>query len=298
MTAAAGPLAEAGQLLSYPFMRHALVAGAAAALLGGTAGWFMVLRRQTFAGHTLALVAFPGAAAATWLGLPVAVGYFGSCTLAALLIAAAPAAAAGARSQESALIGSVQVLLLAGGYLLTTLYRGFLGGLESLLFGSFLGISAGRAATVVAVAGGALLLLAVIGRPLLFASVDPDVAAAGGVPVRTLSLLLLLLLGLAAAEISQITGALLVFALLVMPAATAQQLTSRPGRGLALAAGLGVAIIWASLVLAYLWPYPVGFFATSIGLAGYLAGRARARRGRRAARTAVAPAVPLTGVLR
>jgi zinc/manganese transport system permease protein len=199
------------------------------------------------------------------------VGYFGACVLAALAIGLLPPTVGGSgRSEESAVIGTVQAFLLAAGFLFVSLYRGFLGGIDALLFGSFLGISAGRVVVVAAVSVGCLLALGLIGRPLLFASVDPGVAAARGIPVRLLSALMLLVLGLAAAEISQITGALLVFALLVMPAAAAQQLTARPGPGLALAAGLGVAIVWLSLVIAYYAPYPVGFFTTSVGLVVYL----------------------------
>ncbi|HEV7208783.1 MAG TPA: metal ABC transporter permease [Mycobacteriales bacterium] len=264
-------LADLREILGFSFMVHAFLAGAAAAVLGGAVGWFMVLRRQAFAGHTLAVVSFPGAAAAGWLGLPLAVGYFGACVLAALAIGLLPPTVGGSgRSEESAVIGTVQAFLLAAGFLFVSLYRGFLGGIDALLFGSFLGISAGRVVVVAAVSVGCLLALGLIGRPLLFASVDPGVAAARGIPVRLLSALMLLVLGLAAAEISQITGALLVFALLVMPAAAAQQLTARPGPGLALAAGLGVAIVWLSLVIAYYAPYPVGFFTTSVGLVVYL----------------------------
>ncbi len=280
-------LADLREILGFPFMVHALLAGTAAAILGGSVGWFMVLRRQTFAGHTLAVVSFPGAAAAGWLGLPLAAGYFGSCVLAALVIGLLPpGVGARGRSEESAVIGTVQALMLAAGFLFVSLYHGFLGGIAALLFGSFLGISAAQVLVVAAVTVGCLLALALVGRPLLFASVDPGVAAARGIPVRPLSVLLLVILGLAAAQISQITGALLVFALLVMPAAAAGQLTARSGLGLVLAVGIGVATVWLSLLIAYYAPYPVGFFTTSVGLVGYLLSVAvrRSRDGRMAVR--------------
>jgi zinc/manganese transport system permease protein len=117
-------------------------------------------------------------------------------------------------------------------------------------------------------------VLAVIGRPLLFASIDPDVAAANRVPVRALSVAFLVLLGLAAAEASQITGTLLVFALLVMPAATAQVLTARPAASLALTVLIGLGITWTGLAVAYYSPYPIGFFVTTFGFAAYVLAQA------------------------
>jgi zinc/manganese transport system permease protein len=116
----------------------------------------------------------------------------------------------------------------------------------------------------------ALSCLAVIGRPLAFASVDPEVALARNVPVRALSVAFLVLLGAATAEVSQITGTLLVFALLVMPAATAQALTPRPVRALILTVLIGLIVTWLGLSLAFYTPFPVGFLVTSVAFAGYL----------------------------
>jgi zinc/manganese transport system permease protein len=117
---------------------------------------------------------------------------------------------------------------------------------------------------------------------LFFATVDPDVAAARGVPVRLLGALFLVLLGCAAAEVSQITGALLVFALLVMPAATAQQLTARPMASFWLTILIGLLTAWLGLAAAYYSVYPVGFFITSLGFAVYVLAAA-ARHGLRLA---------------
>ena len=167
----------------------------------------------------------------------------------------------------------MQAFALGLGFLFVGLYHGLLNGLDALLFGTFLGITDGQAYTLVGVAACALFLLAVAGRPLLFASVDGDVARAAGVPVRALSLGFLLLLGLAVAATSQITGALLVFALLVAPAATAQQLTARPFTGLALSVGIGLAVTWLGLALAYFSIYPAGFFITSLAFAAYVLAR-------------------------
>jgi zinc/manganese transport system permease protein len=262
------------QLTTFPFMVQALEAGAIVAVMAGAIGWFMVLRRQTFAGHTLSVIAFPGAAGATLAGLPIALGYFGACGLGA---AALSLLGRGGRDSgiggESATIGTIQAFGLGLGFLFVGLYGGQLVGLESLLFGTFLGITAGQVQTLLWVALGALAVLAVVGRPLLFASVDEGVARAAGVPTRLLDLGFLLLLGAAVAATAQITGALLVFALLVTPAATAQQLTARPGPGLALSVGLALAVTWLGLAVAYFSPYPVGFWVTSISFGLYVAVR-------------------------
>ncbi|TFE27749.1 metal ABC transporter permease [Frankia sp. B2] len=263
------------QMFAYPFMVNAFRAGTIVALTAGATGWFMVLRRQAFAGHTLAVAGFPGAAGAIWLGLGATYGYFAFCLTAALIIAAIPGAggAAAGRAAESATIGTVQAFALACGFLFVSLYKGFLGGVNTLLFGSFLGITDDMVLTLTAVAVAVLAVLALIGRPLLFASLDPAVAAAAGVPVRGLSVAFLIMLGSTAAEVSQITGTLLVFTLLVIPAATAQVLTTRPALSLTLTVLLGLLVTWAGLTVAYYSPYPIGFFITSFSFGLYLLAR-------------------------
>jgi zinc/manganese transport system permease protein len=276
------PITDLRELFTYPFMVNALEAGTIVAIMAGVTGWFMVLRRQTFAGHTLSVIAFPGAAAASLAGLPLAVGYFGFCGLGALALAGI----AGSRrslSAESAAIGSLQALALALGFLFVSLYHGVLNGVDSLLFGTFLGITRGQVAVLLVVAAVAVGLVTIAARPLFFASVDAEVARAGGVPVRLLGFGFLLVLGLSVAETSQITGALLVFALLVTPAATAHQLTPRPLLGIALSVALALAVTWLGLALAYFSIYPVGFYVTSLSFGIYVLVRVgRALRSRRA----------------
>jgi zinc/manganese transport system permease protein len=267
------PAADLRSLLEFHFMANALEAGTAVAVMAGAIGWFMVLRRQTFAGHTLSLIAFPGAAAAALIGIPLAFGYFGACGAGALVLAGVAADRTGSHSRESAATGTVQAFALGLGFLFVGLYHGLLNGIDALLFGTFLGISDSQVETLVVVAVIAIGLLAVGGRPLLFASVDGDVARAAGVPVRALSTGFLVLLGLTVAATSQITGALLVFALLVTPAAAAQQLTVRPLRGLLLTIGIGLLVTWLGLALAYFSIYPVGFYVTSLAFAAYLTAR-------------------------
>jgi zinc/manganese transport system permease protein len=273
--ASAGPswdiVTDLHQMLALHFMVNALRAGTIVAVIAGTVGWFMVLRRQSFAGHTLAVVSFPGAAGAIWLGISATAGYFAGSILAALVIAMVPRSSSGReRSEESAVIGTVQAFALACGVLFVSLYGGFLDSLTGLLFGTFLGISDSQVLTLALVAVGVLAVLGWMARPLFFATVDGDVAAARGVPVRGLSVAFLLLLGCAAAEVSQITGALLVFALLVMPAAAAQQITVRPGLSLALTVVLSLVTTWLALGVAFYSVYPVGFYVSTIGFAFYV----------------------------
>jgi zinc/manganese transport system permease protein len=260
-------LTDFQEMWSYPFMVNAFRAGAIVSVVSAVVGWFVVLRRQTFAAHTVSAVAFPGAAGALLLGVSAVYGYFTLCVAAALVIAALRG---GGEHQEAALTGTVQAFLLASGFLFTALYRGLLEGPQTILFGTFLGITSSQVTVLTVVGAVVVAVLALIGRPLLFASVDPQVAAGRGVPVRALSVVFLVLLGAATAEASQITGTLLVFALMVIPVATAQTLTPRPGLSLAVAVLLAFAATWLGLTAAYYWPYPLGFFVTTIAFAGYL----------------------------
>lgn len=263
-------IADIQQLWQYPFMVNAFRAGTIIAVAAAIMGWFMVLRRQTFAGHTLAVVGFPGAAGATLIGISATYGYFAFCVGAALVIAAIPRGGWSGYGEESAMTGTVQAFALACGFLFIALYKGFLNGVNALLFGTFLGITNGQVLVLLVVTLVVLVVLTVIGRPLLFASVDPVVARAGGVPVRLLSTVFLVLLGAAVAEASQITGTLLVFALLVMPAAAAQALTARPALGLLLSVLIAIAVTWLGLGAAYFSIYPIGFFVSTLAFAAYL----------------------------
>jgi zinc/manganese transport system permease protein len=292
------PIADLHDMWAFPFMVNAFRAGTVIAIGAAVMGWFMVLRRQSFAGHTIATVGFPGAAGATLVGVSATYGYFAFCVAAALVIAAIPRSGRGAEGHETAVTGTVQAFLLGCGFLFTTLYKGLLGGVTSLLFGSFLGITTGQVWLLLAVTAAVLVAVALLGRPLLFASVDPDVARSRGVPVRALSVAFLVLLGAATAEASQITGSLLVFALLVMPAATAQVLSARPVVSLVLAVLLALLVTWAGLIVAYYSPYPVGFYVTTFAFACFVAARVgqsvRQRLGTRE-RTGVAHAAGAAG---
>jgi len=273
------PIADLRQLFTFPFMVNALAAGTIVAVLGGVVGWYVVLRRETFASHTLSVMAFPGATGAALAGLPTSLGYYVACTVAALAIGRTGRGGPRGYGAQSAAIGTVQTVGLAAGFLFLSLNQDVLAGPETLLFGTFLGITTGQLLGLLIVAVVSLAALTALARPLLFASVDPEVARAGGIPVAALDAAFLVILGLAIAATSQLTGALLVFALLVAPTATAQQLTLRPLAGLALSVGFALLIAWLGLAIAYFSIYPVGFFVTTLAFGLYVAARvATARR--------------------
>jgi zinc/manganese transport system permease protein len=267
------PIDDLNALFTFPFMVNALEAGTIVAVLAAVVGWYMVLRRQSFAGHTLAVMAFPGAAGASLIGLPTTLGYYLACGGAALFMRGARGSVRRGPGTETATIATVQTLGLAAGFLFLSLGNSVLGGTETLLFGTFLGVSRGQVLALLIIALTALLLTALAARPLLLETIDPEAARARGVPVAVLDVGFLLLLAAAVAATSQITGALLVFALLVAPPAAAQQLTMRPGLGLAVSVAFSVAIVWLGLGIAYFSIYPVGFYVTSIAFVTYLAAR-------------------------
>ena len=174
-------VSDVRQLFEFHFMINALLAATITAVVAGAAGWFVVLRRQAFAGHTLSVVAFPGAAGAIWLGISAAWGYFGFCIGAALIIGLVPYAHdRRGFSEEPAVVGVVQAFALACGFLFVSLYQGFLNGLDSLLFGTFLGVTDHQVVVLAVVATVALVVLAAIGRPLLFSSDRPGGGFAPG----------------------------------------------------------------------------------------------------------------------
>ncbi len=262
------------QLLAYQFMVNALQAAGVVAVTAAVVGWFMVLRGEAFAGHTLSMMSFPGAAAAALVGLPLAWGYFAFCGAGALLIAGS---ARGGRSrspaQQAAVVGMVGAGALAVGYVLLSIYGGVLESLETLLFGSILGVTRGEVLTLGIVGACAIAFLGVVGRPLFFASLDGSLASASRVPVRVLAVAFLLVLGLAVAATAQITGVLLVFALLLGPAATARELTPRIGLGLGLSVAVGLLTAWVGLGLSYFTNLPSGFFVTSTAIVLFAAAR-------------------------
>jgi zinc/manganese transport system permease protein len=242
-------------MFAQEFMRHAYLAGTPVALACGLIGWFVVLRSQVFAGDALSHVAFVGAIAAALVGVHEQVGLLAvTVALAVALAGLGPRARA-----DDVTIGVVFSWVLGVGVLLIA--RLSMGGagangliVANTLFGSIFGLGATQSVVVAAVAAGALLGAVVIARPLLFASIDPDLAALQGLPVRALGLVLLVLLGSVTAEGTQAIGALLVLGLVAGPAGAALALTSRPYLGMALSAALALCAMWVGLALSYVIP--------------------------------------------
>ena len=240
-------------MLGQAFMQNAFLAGTAVAAAAGLVGYFLVLRAQVFTGDALSHVAFTGALAALAAGLDARIGLYALTVLVAVALGAL-----GRRGRpDDVVIGSVFAWILGLGVFLLTVYTTTRSGSGNgragvtVLFGSILGLSRGTAllTTVIAVViGGALLAIA---RPLLFASIDEDVAAARNVPVQLLGYGFLALVGGTAAEATQVVGALLILGLLAAPAGAAMQLTARPLIALALSAGIAVASVWIGLTVAY-----------------------------------------------
>jgi zinc/manganese transport system permease protein len=253
-------------MLGQEFMRNALLAGTFVGLACGVSGWFAVLRGQMFAGDALGHVAFPGALAAAAAGADQRIGLLTATVAVGIALGAlayAPrvrgAGASAASSISDAAIGTTFTFVLGlGVFFLARLSAGAQGGSglqgARTLFGSIFGLGAGEARLTAAAALGATVLVLAIARPLLFASVAPEVAAARGVRVRLLGVAFLGLLGVIAAGATQAVGALLLLGLLAAPAASAHRLTARPFAGIALAGALAVACTWAGLALAYAIP--------------------------------------------
>jgi zinc/manganese transport system permease protein len=256
-------------LFHYEFMVHAFQAGTIVAVVAGAIGYFVVLRASAFAAHALSHIGFAGATGAVVLGISPVLGL-----LAFTLASGVTIGALGNRLRgRDVTIGIVLAWTLGLGVLFISLYRGYATEAYALLFGEILGISA----TDVAITAGAgvvtVAALIAIYRPLLFSSVDEDVASAKGVPVTALSIIFMAILAVAVTEAVQVVGVLLIFALIVTPAAIAVRFTSRPLAAIVTGVGLALAFTWAGLTIAYYSPHPVSFFITSLAFGTYLAVR-------------------------
>jgi zinc/manganese transport system permease protein len=242
-------------VLSQDFIRLALLAGTPIALASGAIGYFVVLRSQVFAGDTLSHVSFTGALAAAAAGVDLRYGLFVATVAVALLLALLGDRAA---SGDVAIGTTLAWVLGLGAFFLDLFNRSSSGGngiiAARTLFGSIFGLS-GSEARLAAVIGVALfLVMLAIARPLLFATVDPKVAAAQGLPVAALGTGFLVLVGLVAAEATQVVGALLMLGLIALPAGAAARLTANPNLALALSSALAVAALWLGIILAYVIP--------------------------------------------
>jgi zinc/manganese transport system permease protein len=262
-------------MFTYDFMIRAFAASGIVALVAGIVGYFLVLRGQTFAGHALSHIGFAGATAAGFLGAPPLAGL--------LLFTVAGGVGMGflgeRLSGRDVAIGIVLALSLGFGLLFLSLSTGHATQASALLFGNVLAV-APRMLVVLAVLGVVSLgALAIISRPLLFASLQPELAEAKGVPLRLIATAFLAIAALAVAQSVQIVGVLLVFVLMVGPPATAQLITTRLGRGVTLAGLFAIAEAWLGITLAYYSDWPTSFCIAILSALAYFAALIAGRRG-------------------
>lgn len=257
------------QMLQFEFMVNAFEAGTIIAIVAGIVGYYVVLRRTAFATHALGHVGFSGAAAAVLYGINPIFGLLlftaGGGTGMALL-----GRRASTRDIE---IGTVLAFMLGLGLYFITLYHGFATEAYSILFGEILGIS--RANVVLTWEAGLIVLfvMALLYRPLLFASLDEDVAEAKGLPMMGLNLAFMILLAVTISIAVQVIGVLLIFALMVTPAAIAVRLTRRPAVAVVASVLISLFAVYAGLFISWYWQYPVSFFITTIAFSLYVAVR-------------------------
>ena len=253
-------LTDLQTMWQYDFMQHAFEAGTIIAIIAGIVGYFVVLRRSSFAAHALSHIGFAGAAGAVLFGVDPIIGLLlftsgGGITIALLGRRAA------ARDVQ---IGTVLAFMLGLGVLFISLYSGYATEAYSILFGEILGISSSDVLVTLIASQVILLLTAVVYRPLLFASLDEDVAEAKGLPTLFLGVVFMLLVAVATSISVQVVGVLLIFALMVTPAAIAQRLAKRPVHGIMISIVIALFATWIGLFISFYEPYPVSFFITSI----------------------------------
>ncbi len=253
-------------VFQYPFIQNAFLAGSLVAIMAGILGYFLIARGLTFAGHALSSIGFAGAAGAVLLGVSPVYGLLVSTVGAALAISVL-----GREIRErDVAIGVIMTFALGLGILFLSLYHGYAEQAYSILFGTIVGISRSDVLVTAGLSLGILMVLALVGRPLLFSSFDPVMAEARGLPVTLLGSLFLVLVALTVSIAMQVIGVLLVFALLVGPPATAIRLVHRPGSIMILSIGLGLVYTWLGILLAANSSWPVSFTITAIAFVVYL----------------------------
>jgi zinc/manganese transport system permease protein len=262
------------ELLGQHFVHTALLAGGVVAILSGAIGTFVVTRGASFAVHAISELGFTGAAGALVLGIDPVIGMMGGSLLVGAVLGLLSLRG---RERDSA-IGAVLAFGLGLGVLFLSLYQGYATEATNLLFGSIVGVSDRQLAELVAVAVVVLCGIAAAYRPLLFSSIDPEVAEARGVPLRALSVLTFLLLALTTAEAIQVVGVLLVLTLVITPAAAAQRLTANPATAILVSIVIALAATEGGILLSLVQPWPTSFFISSISFAAYMLARVADRR--------------------
>ena len=259
-------VADLQQMWYYQFMQHAFEAGTMIAIIAGIVGYFVVLRRSTFVAHAFSEIGFAGAAGAILVGIPAVFGMLLGSTLGGTSIAILSRRS----SHRDVYVGIILAFALGIGLLFLSLYTGYATEAISLLFGEILGISAVDVVRTLLFTAIILCGMAAVYRPLLFSSLDEEVAEAKGLPTLLLGVVFLLFVAVAVSVAVQVTGVLLIFSLMVTPAATAQHLASRPRGVIAISVAIALAVTWAGLFVSFYEPYPASFFITAMVFVIYI----------------------------
>lgn len=261
-----GFIATINSIFQYQFMQHAFEAGTVISIVAGLVGYLVVLRRSTFAAHAFAEIGFAGAAGSVLIGINPIFGLLGFSTVSGVGIAILGNRA----SQRDIEIGTVLAFMLGLGVLFISLYTGYATEAYSILFGEILGISWNSVLITFAVSLVIFAACAIVYRPLLFASLDEEVAEAKGMRTTMLGVLFMILLAASVSIAIQIVGVLLIFALMVGPAAIAVRLAKKPGYAILISVLIALLATWIGLLIAFFEPYPVSFFITTIVFVLYL----------------------------
>lgn len=250
-------------------MANTWIAASIVAVIAGLTGYFAVLRGQTFAAHAIPNGAFAGAAGASLIGVNVIIG------LAVVAVAGALGIGAlGSKARHDVITALTLVLMLGLGALFISLSTQYAQETYSLLFGQVTGVSRGEVLPVAGLGLAAAAAIAVAFRPLMLTSALPEVAEARGVSTRKADLYFLLVMAVATSMTVPVVGALLMFSLMIGPAAAARSVTARPGVALALSVAIALAVTWLSIALFYRTNWPLGFFVGVGGALFYLIGLA------------------------
>src|SRR6266849_6583818 len=267
MTFSLNLFADLQQIFYYPFMQHAYEAGTVVAIVAGIVGYFVVLRRSSFAAHSLSHIGFAGAAGAALFGISPVYGLLLFTTVGGSSMAVLSPKA----TYRDISIGTVLAFMLGLGVLFISLYTGYATAAYSILFGEILGISSSDVLLTLIAGLVILAAVALVYRPLLFASLDEEVAEAKGLPTFLLGIVFMLLVAVATSIAVQVVGVLLIFSLMVTPAAIAQQLAQRPRRAIIISVAVALMTTWLGLSVAYYGPpYPVSFYITTLVFSFYL----------------------------
>ena len=294
----AGPswnlIQDVRDIFAYGFMQNAFLAGTIVAIMGAVVGYFVVVRRLAFATEALSHGGFAGATGAVVIHQDPFLGLLVFVSLAGVLMGILGDKLRG----RDVAIGATLAFSLALGSLFLTVSTKLAGEAVNILFGNILAISPADVRFVIVFACVTLVVVGLMYRPLLFASVDPEIAEARGLPVRGLGIAFMVLLGFAVATAVQVVGVLLIFALLILPAAAAQQFTPRPAQAILYAVLIAIGCVWLGLAIGFYSPYPPSFFITTLAFLSYVVtrqlGPIRTARAQRARANMVVHSQPMT----